>query len=117
MPKTSHGGFAFKGASIIKKTTSTLKRANAILFDSYFFVAMEMERSWKSPNQVQKPPERPDGPALANTTKDSWDAASPPPSKAPAPAPAEVPAQSVEVTSKWERRRMEKLKDRRLSHG
>ncbi len=78
-----------------------------------------MEKSWKSPSTeaaavAAKQQEHIDG---ANVTKDSWDAASPAEAK---PAPVEAVTQSNIIdayTSKWERKRIEQIKGRRLSVG
>ncbi len=86
-----------------------------------------MEKSWKSPateaaakqqqqQEVHHEPEHEkiDGP---NVTKDSWDAAPPPD---PQPAPVEVTTQPDILdayTNKWERKRIEQIKGRRLSVG
>eukprot|EP00794_Sanderia_malayensis_P016596 gene16596-18285_t len=81
--------------------------------------ANEMEKSWKSPSTeaaavAAKQRVDVDGP---NVTKDSWDAASPAEVK-PAPVEAMVQSNVIDAyTSKWERKRMDEIKTRRLSVG
>ena len=72
-----------------------------------------METTWKSPNSANEP-ERVDD---ANVTKDSWDGLSHEESK---PAQVEPVVQSKVIdsyASKWERQRLDQIKNRRLSMG